>query len=97
MMPTRMIAPVVESTGHVARLWMNGTFAAPIRRTRPAEPLCCFSNIIVPTLHLTHRGPANTHSSIGGGNRRLPSRRCLIGWRRVWTVSCRTCATCCGR
>ena len=27
----------------------------------------------------------------------VPSRCCLIGWRRVWTVCCRTCAMRCGR
>jgi len=69
----------------------------PSSRRRHAVPLCCFSNIIVLKLHLTHYRSANTHSSMRDGNRRLPARRCLIGWRRVWTVCCRTCAMRCGR
>src|SRR5690349_17488561 len=36
---------------------------------------CYFSNIIVLTLHLTHRASRLTHPSTGTGNRRSPPRR----------------------
>src|SRR6478672_9717340 len=33
-------------------------------RGRSTLPLCCFSNIIVPQLHLTHYAARTTHSSM---------------------------------